>query len=191
VNHHSYVAHLDVQSLFLLHHVSLILLTSSLPCLQLLVEFLLHDLPALNLLGLGNEFLLDYLCVSFIEVLVQIIFDEDERHHKVVSCMVGDAIVIEKMVQALSQQVVLHKLMIGLTVILVPYTLLMILSRNIEVVAFLSYYLRLFRLSFSRGLLPFRPLRLPDLFVFGNSFCHDLILLQRSHKTLQHRVSAS
>jgi hypothetical protein len=144
-----------------------------------------------NFLGLGCEFFLDYLCVNLIEVLVQIIFDEDERHHKVVSCMVGDAIVIEKMVQALRHQVILHKLMVGLAVVLVPDSIIMILSRNLKVVDFLHHHLRNFRLRFRDGGLSLGSLRFSDLLVFGNSFCQYLILLQRSHKTLQHKVSDS
>jgi hypothetical protein len=113
MNHHSYVAHLDVQSVFLLHHFPFISLVS---CLslgpQFFVKFLFKGFSAFDFPDLGCEFLLDYPCVSFIEVLLQIIFDEDERYHKVVSCMVGDAIVIEKMVQALRHQVILHQFMV-------------------------------------------------------------------------------
>ena len=141
MNHNSYVTHLDVQSVFLLHHI---FLTSTF-CFQLFVKFFFHKLSALNLSGLGCEFLLDYLSVNFIEVLLQIIFDEDERHHKVISCMVRDAIIIEKMVQALSHQVILHKLMIRLAVVLISDSIIMILSRNLKVVNFLRIHLMVFR----------------------------------------------
>ena len=192
MNHHFNVGHLGVQGVLLPYHISFIVVTSLFSFgSQLLVNLFLHKLSAFNFLGLGCKFLLDYLCVSFIEVLVQIIFDEDESHHKVISCMVGNAIFIEKMVQALSHQVIFHKLMVRFAVVLISYPLPLILSRKLKVITLFRIHLMVFRFRICDCWLLLGSLGFPDRLVFGNFFWNYLILLQRTHKTLHHMVCDS
>lgn len=84
------------------------------------LQFLFVVLSALYFLGLGIDFFPGYLSVHFIEVLVQIIFDKYESHCEVVPSVVLDVIFIEMIHQAILGQVVLHQLVVGLAVVLVP-----------------------------------------------------------------------